>query len=614
MRTFLKKASEVNLTFSLRKCVFRGTQLRFLGHIVKNGSISPDPERSAPFRNFPIPSTIKELERFIGLAVYHSKWVPRFSHVMEPLFSALKLRSLPLSSDALQAINQVKKAIHEAVLFVPDPNKPLTLSTDASNTAVAAILSQNCRPVAFMSRRLSTAQKRWSPAELEGYAVVQACQQFRHFLTSRPFTVQCDQHGFVQALNSTSSRAVKNAKFARWRMELAEFDFSIQHIPGILNTAADALSRGVSTVSMDKEFQLVKSRHEQYGHPGIFRLGQLLRDSEDSSLVSNIEKVCHNVISNCRVCAEVKPRWINVQGNHVIKSTAPWQRISIDFMTNKPASLGYTNILTICDEFSRYPFAFATKDRSTETVTKCLKQLFTLCGPPESIHSDNGAEFLSDEFRFFLSSWGVHQSHTSPYNPAGNGQVERYNGVIWKTVQSIITDRQLSESSWSTVLGEALHCIRSLVNRVTNTTPHDRFFNFKRRICPSFSSFPLEAGKYAWLRRYVRQKNTATGSLVKIIAAYPGYAVVSRDEGQSTNIVNWRHLAPHPGPSSMSTQQSPKISYNEATEHTSEPTTVSLSSPEDKSSVNNGDQVFSRAGRLIKAPVRFGFEKEENVG
>ena len=456
LRAFLKVTSDANLTFSHDKCTFRGTTLRFLGHIVTNGTLSPDPQRSAPFRNFPTPTTVKQLERFIRLAVYHSKWVPKFSQIMHPLFSALTSKSLPLSSAALQAIIRVKKVIHQATLFVPDPNRPLLLTTDASNTAIAAILSQDGRPVAFLSRRLSPSQRRWSPAELEGFAVVQSCHQFRHYLANRPFTIRCDQHGFVQTLNSTSSKGVKNAKFARWKIELAEFDFTIQHISGILNTAADALSRSVTSISLDPSFQLVKSRHEQFGHPGVLRLSHLLRATGDTSLINNVDEVCHNVISNCRVCAEVKPQWINISSNQVITSTAPWQRLSIDFMTNKPPSCeGFSNLLTVVDEFSRYPFAFPTRDRSASTVVKCLEQLFILFGPPTSIHSDNGAEFRSDELKSFLASWGVHQSHTSPYNPAGNGQVERYNGIIWKTVQSLMADRQLSASSWPTVLGHA---------------------------------------------------------------------------------------------------------------------------------------------------------------
>ena len=140
-------------------------------------------------------------------------------------------------------------------------------------------------------------------------------------------------------------------------------------------------------------------------------------------------------------------------------------------MTNKPLSPdGYCNILTVIDEYSRFPFAFSIKDRSSNTVINCLKSLFTLFGPPATIHSDRGPEFFSMEFSAFLSHWGIQHSRTTAYHPAGNGQTERYNGTIWKTVQSILADRQLPDVARPTVLSEALHCIRSLINTTTGET------------------------------------------------------------------------------------------------------------------------------------------------
>ena len=103
--------------------MFRGTNLRFLEHSITNGTISPDPQRSSPFLKFPVPTTLKQLERFIGLAVYHAKWVPHFSRVMDPLFSALQSKPLPLSAAALKAIQQVNQSIHQAILHVVDPKK-----------------------------------------------------------------------------------------------------------------------------------------------------------------------------------------------------------------------------------------------------------------------------------------------------------------------------------------------------------------------------------------------------------------------------------------------------------------------------------------------------------
>ncbi len=548
LQLFLHRIASRNLTISKEKCVFGGTRLRFLGHIISAGTVSPDPDRSAPFINFPIPTTLKQLERFVGLAVYHSKWIPMFSRIMHPLFDTLSQKKIPLSVTAIEAIHRIKQQIKNAILFVVDPTKELTLTTDASATAVGAILSQEGRPVAFMSKRLSKAQQTWSAAELEGFAVVEACNQFRHYLANRFFKIFCDQNGFVQVLSPKKGpRGVKNRKFARWRLDLAEFDFTIHHLPGRLNTAADALSR-ISSISVSDSMDIVRLQHEQFGHPGVSRLMKLCQVSRDCSSIQNLFETCTAVVQNCRICAEIKPRWSKPIPGHVVHATEPWQRLSIDFMVGKPvSSAGYSNILTIIDECSRFPFAFPTKDRSTATVIKCLTSLFQIFGPPKSIHSDRGPEFFSKEMSQFLATWGVHQSRTTPYNPTGNAQCERFNGIIWRTLLCILSQHQVDITFWPDFLGEALHCIRSLSCSATESTPHNLLFSFKRLLPPAILPV-IPAGSYAWLRRSVRTKNDPTGELVQIAAAYPGYAVVSRFGRNETDTVNWKHLAHHPGP------------------------------------------------------------------
>ena len=115
LRNLINRASEANLTFANEKCIFQGTKLRFP---ISNGCISPNPMRADPFIKFPVPKTLKQLECFVGLAVHHSKWIPGFSRVMDPLFSALQSKSLPLSDAALKAIQQVKLAIQGAILYI----------------------------------------------------------------------------------------------------------------------------------------------------------------------------------------------------------------------------------------------------------------------------------------------------------------------------------------------------------------------------------------------------------------------------------------------------------------------------------------------------------------
>ena len=125
---------------------------------------------------------------------------------MNPLFTALKGKELPLSVNSIKAINTIKQQIKNAILYVADPSEELTVTTDASAVAIGAILSQLGRPVAFMSKKLAKTQHKWSAAELEGFAFVEVYNQFRHFLANKPFRILCDQHGFVQALHPRNGR------------------------------------------------------------------------------------------------------------------------------------------------------------------------------------------------------------------------------------------------------------------------------------------------------------------------------------------------------------------------------------------------------------------------
>ena len=101
---------------------------------------------------YPVPVTQKELESFVGLAVYYSKWIPKFADVTAPLFEAKKNKVLPHSKEALESFNAVKRAVANATLWIPGRQEPFTLETDASGIAIGGVLCQNGRPVALFSQ------------------------------------------------------------------------------------------------------------------------------------------------------------------------------------------------------------------------------------------------------------------------------------------------------------------------------------------------------------------------------------------------------------------------------------------------------------------------------
>lgn len=182
---------------------------------------------------------------------------------------------------------------------------------------------------------------------------------------------------------------------------------------------------------------------------------------------------------------------------------------------------------------------------TAKTVSDCLCQLFAIFGMPAYIHSDRGTSFMSLELKQFLNSHGISTSRTSRYNPQGNGQCERYNGIIWKTITLALKSKNLPVSQWETVLLDALHSVRSLLSTATNATPHERLFNYQRK-STSGHSVPtwLATPGPVWLKRQARQsKYEPIVDEVELLEANPQYAHVRFQDGREAT-VSVRHLAP----------------------------------------------------------------------
>ena len=167
-------------------------------------------------------------------------------------------------------------------------------------------------------------------------------------------------------------------------------------------------------------------------------------------------------------------------------------------------------------------------------------------GLPGYVHSDRAPDLIGQEVKTFLTQHGVATSRTSPYNPKGNGQCERYNGVIWKTVLLALKSRDLPTSAWQEVLPTALHSIRSLLCTSTNCTPHERMFLHQRRTATG-DSIPTWLTKPGpvFLRKHARRsKYEPVVQEVELLEANPEYAHVRFENGREST-VSLRDLAPH---------------------------------------------------------------------
>jgi hypothetical protein len=138
------------------KCDFFTDTIEYLGHVVGPDGIWPNPKLVQALQDFPKPTTLKEMQSFLGLANYYRKFINEFSGIAVPLTNALQKASqtqpIIWDSTMLEAFQQLKDALTPApCLQLPDPNGEFEVTTDASEDAkaIGAILTQNGHPVAL---------------------------------------------------------------------------------------------------------------------------------------------------------------------------------------------------------------------------------------------------------------------------------------------------------------------------------------------------------------------------------------------------------------------------------------------------------------------------------
>jgi len=536
---FRQAASLSGLQFSPHKCKFSQDSIDFLGHVIEHGSFRPDPARYKSLIDMPEPKDLKQLNNVIGLFAYYAKWIKSCStYTTELIKNRVTFDKHGLSEEAKHAIKCLKKELVSACLAAPLLDIPFTIETDASDVALGGVLSQGGRPVAFYSRVLHNTEKFHSIIEKEACALVECCKRWRHLIKSAPSCqAVIDQRSVAFIFDKKHTSKIKNEKIMRWRLELSDLNLSINYRPGNENVVADALTRCTAIQS-----DLLANIHDRLCHPGITRLYHYCRSHNMPFSLEDIRKMT----SNCQTCRELKPTFYKPAKTKLIQSTAPWERLSIDFVGPMANSSGYTYMLTIVDEFSRYPFAYPCKDMRAETVINKLVDLFSIFGCPRAIHSDRGTQFESELFRKFLLDNSIIKTRTTPYRPQANGQCERTNGSICKGIALTLRSKNLPKDKWTDALPIVLSSLRGLLCTATNCTPHERLFKYPRRSAfgDELPDFLLDRGSTVLHRVNIRSKGDPLTEKVKLLETLsPHFARILFPSGRTTT-VSTSNLAP----------------------------------------------------------------------
>lgn len=240
----LSRLRKVNLKLNPEKCKFLQKEILYLGHIVSESGILPDPQKTKVIDNYPRPQNTQEVKRFVAFLNYYRKFIPSFAEYANSLNKlCCKNVSFVWTDNCEKSFQYLKKSlVTPPVLQYPNFSKDnkFILQTDASGTALGSVLCNgDGRPVAYASRSLNEAERRYPTIEKELLAIVWSVKYFRPYLYGRQFKIQTDHRPLIYlfGMRDPSSRLLK------FRLQLEEYNFTIEYLKGSKNAAADALSR-----------------------------------------------------------------------------------------------------------------------------------------------------------------------------------------------------------------------------------------------------------------------------------------------------------------------------------------------------------------------------------
>ena len=247
----LTRLGEAGLKLKRQKCFFMQSSVEYLGHTISAEGLRPTQEKVRAVTEAPNPRSVSQLRSFLGLVNYYQKFLPNLSSTLAPLHRLLRKNSTwTWGPEQQKAFKEAKSQLTSSCLLVHfDPDRELILACDASPYGVGAVLSHRMddgseKPIAFASRSLAPAEKRYAQLDKEGLAIVFGVRKFHQYLLGRHFTILSDHKPLEHLFSETRPvPAMASARIQRWALTLSAYDYSISYKPGADHINADVLSR-----------------------------------------------------------------------------------------------------------------------------------------------------------------------------------------------------------------------------------------------------------------------------------------------------------------------------------------------------------------------------------
>ena len=240
LRAVLQQLRKHQIYLKSSKCSFAQTQIDYLGHVISQEGVSTDSSKTDAMLSWPQPTTITELRGFLGLTGYYKCFVQNYGIIAKPLTQLLKKKQFQWTAAATEAFQALKQAMSQTpVLILPDFSLPFVVETDACAHGVGAVLMQQERPVAYLSKALGPTHQQLSIYEKEFLALIMAIEKWRSYLQRQEFTIRTDH----KSLSYLTEQNLQSDLQRKAMTRLMGLQFKVVYRKGKENLTADALSR-----------------------------------------------------------------------------------------------------------------------------------------------------------------------------------------------------------------------------------------------------------------------------------------------------------------------------------------------------------------------------------
>ena len=245
LKTVFQRLETAGLKLRPDKCHLFQRRVSFLGHVVSENGLEPDPEKVSAIVNWPVPTQLSDLRSWLGMASYYRSFIKDLSVIAAPLFALTKKGARFVWTELCQsAFESIKNRLTSApVLASPRDGGGYVIDCDASDHGLGAVLQQEIdgelRVIAYASRTLSTAERSYCTTRKEQLAMVYALKQFRSYVLAHHTVIRSD-HAALAYLKSAKEPVGQQA---RWLDFIEQFDLEIKYRRGASHANADALSR-----------------------------------------------------------------------------------------------------------------------------------------------------------------------------------------------------------------------------------------------------------------------------------------------------------------------------------------------------------------------------------